>query len=53
MNPQELANMTMQFMNRVQLSGQEVPAFTATMNWLDSFNQQPTVDYNVPEGTTE
>lgn len=32
--------MTAQFLSRVQLSGQEVPAFTVIMEWLGTFAQQ-------------
>ena len=31
---QDLATMAQQFLSRVQLTGQEVPAFTAVMGWL-------------------
>lgn len=32
---QELAGMAQQFLSRVQLSGQEVPAFNHVMGWLE------------------
>lgn len=32
---QELAGYALQFMARVQLSGQEVPAFNHVMGWLE------------------
>lgn len=33
---QEAAELAMQFMQRVQLQGQEVPAFNAAMTWLSN-----------------
>lgn len=33
----EIADMAQQFLVRVQLTGQEVPAYTAVMNWLGTF----------------
>ena len=34
MTNQELAKMTLEFMKRVDLKGDEVPAFVAVNNWL-------------------
>ena len=35
---QELATFAGQFLERVQLQGAEVPAFTAVMNWLQGIS---------------
>jgi hypothetical protein len=37
---QELAGMASQFLARVQLTGQEVPAFNAVMGWLQKHAEQ-------------
>lgn len=38
--PQELANMAQQFLSRVNLTGQEVPAFSHVMGWLETFTEE-------------
>ena len=36
LSEQELANITLQFLSRAQLQGQEVPAFSRVMHWLET-----------------
>ncbi|WDF34538.1 hypothetical protein PTW37_06470 [Arthrobacter agilis] len=40
-NDQQCAGMALQFLDRVQLTGQEVPAFTQVVAWL---NRQATTN---------
>jgi len=35
--PQELASHAQQFLSRAQLAGNEVPAYIAVMDWLETF----------------
>lgn len=44
MDETETADLAMQFLQRVQLQGQEVPAFNAVMGWLDKVRLGATDD---------
>ena len=44
MTNQELAKMTLEFMKRVDLKGEEVPAYVAVNNWLQDMAAEEVPD---------
>ncbi len=47
---EEVVNFALQFLSRVQLTGQEVPAFNVVVNWLETSKsccELPTSDENI------
>ena len=44
----EMAKLVAKFMMRVQMSGEEVPAFSDAMNWLNDKAVPPKIEQDIP-----